>query len=709
MKLKLPSGIEVAIPHIGLEWKNQGVVNTAQGSRHLYTSALPSGWWDYWKDHKDGLKQHGIACSKDKSGAWAVNCWMIPASGASKAHFSEVLVHESRASEPIGGFCADLPSGVTPYPYQVAGVQYVIKRPRCIIGDDMGLGKSLQAIATCNHFKFKNILVVCPASLRLNWRDEFSKFSTSPSLNDVAVLSKSDIPLINSANVVYISYDLFSSDEAQQAVRSRKWDCVIADEAHYLKNKEAKRSSALLGLPPRSKAKGNKDPIDSARWLFLTGTPVSNRPSDFWNLLRFCAPEHFGVWTKFALRYCNGKPTPFGKGLDSTGSSNLEELQTLVRGTCMVRRLKTQVLTQLPAKTRKIVALPTPSEVIHELDALTLQYRVSEETVSKMKANLAKAQTASDAAGLQDAVDKLRSAQSALFSETSKIRKQIGLSKVSLALDHIIGVMDAGATKVIVGAHHSEVVKALAIGLADYNPAIITGSTDPSKRHEAVNMFQNDPSCKIFIGNIIAAGTGITLTASPHVVIVEPDWVPSNNAQFEDRAHRIGQSKPVLIEYLAMEQTIDIQVLKANAKKMDVIERAVDKENHVELDPDKINYGIQSPAYEGKSVADRIADESKDQQRKMDTIALGKSLSPREIVIAHQCVKKVAILDGDHAQAKNDAGFSKMDSEYGAKLARKKLQDLTDFEKGRVAKLAWKYRRQCPIELVDQLKQPKSE
>jgi hypothetical protein len=123
MKLKLPSGIEVAIPYIGLEWKNQGVVNTAQGSRHLYTSALPSGWWDYWKDHKDGLKQHGIACSKDKSGAWAVNCWMIPASGASKAHFREVLLHESRASEPIGGFRADLPIGVTPYPYQVAGVQ----------------------------------------------------------------------------------------------------------------------------------------------------------------------------------------------------------------------------------------------------------------------------------------------------------------------------------------------------------------------------------------------------------------------------------------------------------------------------------------------------------------------------------------------------------------------------------------------------------
>jgi SWI/SNF-related matrix-associated actin-dependent regulator 1 of chromatin subfamily A len=708
MNLTLPNGTKTTLPDIALQWKNNGVVHTQHGARHLFSSPLPMDWWHYWKDHKDELKKHGISCNKDQQGVWFINCWMIPASGANVAHFSDLLLERSRASAPSGSFAAVLPEGVKPYPYQAAGVQYALTRPRCIIGDDMGLGKSLQAIATCNHIKAINILIVCPASLRLNWRDEFSKFSTHPSLNDIAVLSKSDIPQIASCNVVYISYDMMITSDAQKQLRSRKWDCIIVDEAHYLKNKEAKRSEHLLGLPPRSRKKGITEPLQSDRWLFLTGTPVSNRPEDFWNLLRFCAPEHFGVWTKFALRYCDGKPTPFGKGMDTSGSSNLEELQTLVRGSCMVRRLKRDVLTQLPAKTRKIVALPTPDEIVQELDTLTLEYRTSEETVAKMKQKLAEAKSAGNAAEFQEATEQLKSAQNALFNETSRIRKQIGLSKVALAIEHITNALGGGG-KVIVGAHHRDVIEQLVAGLSKFNAVVVTGGTPPELRHQRVQIFQNDPTCKLFIGNILAAGTGLTLTASPHVVIVEPDWVPANNAQFEDRAHRIGQSKPVLIEYLAMEKTIDIQVLRANARKMDVIERATDNENKVEMDPTAINYGIQSPAHAGKTVSERIAEESQQEQRKMATIALGKSLSPRELMIAHQCVKKVAILDGDRAQAKNDVGFSKLDSEYGALLARKRLQDLTDLEKGRVAKLAWKYRRQCPEELVAQLKNPKEQ
>jgi len=705
--MKLPNGTETNLPSFDLSWKDNGVVHTSQGARHLYTAPMPPLWWDYWRDHKDELKRHGISCSKSQSGEWGISCWLIPASGASKAHFSDMMLTMSRADNPSSGFVAKLPEGVTPYPYQAAGVEYALLRNRCIIGDDMGLGKSLQAIATCNQLNSQSILVVCPASLRLNWRDEFAKFSTHSSIRDVAVLSKHDIAEIANCNVVYISYDMMTSAPAQLALRSRKWDVVIVDEAHYLKNKESKRSECLLGLPLRTRKAGNKESLQADRWLFLTGTPVSNRPEDFWNLLRFCAPEHFGVWTKFALRFCDGKPTPFGKGMDTSGASNLEELQALVRGSCMVRRLKAQVLTQLPAKTRKIVALPTPDEVVQELDTLTLQYRTSESTVEKMRQKLAEAQTAGNAAEFQQATEQLRSAQNALFNETSKIRKHIGMSKVALAIEHIKNTLDNGVTKVIVGAHHKEVVSQLVDGLKSYNPVVVTGGTAPELRHDAVTKFQTDASCKIFVGNIIAAGTGLTLTASPHVVIVEPDWVPANNAQFEDRAHRIGQSKPVLIEYLAMEKTIDIQVLRANARKMDVIERAIDNESKVEMNPEVINYGVQSPAYAGKTVSERIAEDSEQQQKKMATIAFGKSLSPRELTIAHICLKRVAAYDTDKAQARNDVGFSKLDSDYGARLANKRLQDLNDFEKGRVARLAWKYRRQCPEDLVAQLKNPK--
>lgn len=603
-----------------------------------------------------------------------------------------------------------VPSGVTPYPYQCAGVQYAAARKRVIIGDDMGLGKTLQAIMLCNQIAAQTVLVVCPASLRLNWLAEWTKFSTTVAGQKmIAVMSKTDLPEVKSADVVFISYDLMSSDEAQVLLRSRVWDVVIADEAHYLKNKESKRAIGLLGAPARSKKTAVKVPIQADRYVFLTGTPVSNRPADFWNLLRFCAPEHFGVWTAYALRYCDARQLPFGSGLDASGASNLDELQTLVRGSCMVRRLKVDVLTQLPAKTRKIVALPAPSKVIQEIDALTMQYKIADQTIADAKRKLAEAQTAGNAAEMQSAVASLKSAEAALFTETSKVRKAIGLAKVGLAVEHIASQLASCNDKIIIGAHHKEVVEQLVDAFKDHNPAVITGGVDPVKRQDEVVRFQTDPNCRVFIGNIIAAGTGLTLTAAPHVIIVEPDWVPANNAQFEDRAHRIGQSKPVVIEYLAMEGTIDVQVLKAVARKMDVIEKATDNQTGLRLEEDTVNTTVKSPAVPSKPVSESIAEESAVKHKRMQTMALGRSLSPRDLIVAHNVVRHVARHDSDRARAVNGVGFNKLDTEFGTALAAKSTQSLNDFEKGRVVQLAWKYRTQATPELAGQLRDPKQQ
>lgn len=712
MNLTLPTGADtpLPLPSFSLQWEDRGEVATRQGQRHLFYSPMPDGWWDYWNLHKDALKQQGFSCGKDDSGVWGITCWLIPASSTNKANFSEILLQESRADAPSHGFSASFPQGVKPYGYQSAGIQYALKRTRCIIGDDMGLGKTLQAIGVCNMTRAQSVLVVCPASLRLNWLDEWDKFASPSSQRKLAVLSKADFGDIEHSDVVAISYDLMAMAGAQVALRSRAWDVVIADEAHYLKNKDTNRSIGLLGLPARSRSKKKnapREPIPADRYLFLSGTPVSNRPADFWNLLRFCAPEHFGNWTKYANRFCDARRVPFGNGWDTTGSSNLDELQTLVRGSCMVRRLKKHVLTQLPPKTRKIVALPASHEIVREIDALTMEFKTSEKTVAKLKQKVSEAKSAGDAEAMQSAAESLRSAETALFTETSKVRKLIGLKKVDLAIDHIKSVLDESGGKVIIGAHHKEVIKQLQHSLRDFGPVVVTGDTSPTNRHESVQSFQSDNRCRVFIGNILAAGTGLTLTAAPHVIIVEPDWVPANNAQFEDRAHRIGQAQPVLIEYLAMEQTIDVQIIRANARKMDVIEQATDRENTKELDPNTINYGPKGPAEPTKSVAERKVEDSERQHKRMRTIAFGESLSPRELMCAHQCVKKVAILDGDLAMARNNEGFSKMDSEFGGRLARKRMQDLNHFEMGRVAALAWKYRRQCPEELVALLKIPK--
>lgn len=715
--LQLPDGAETKIPSpdFKIDWTGPKPVNTRQGERHLFTAALHPDFWPFWKSHKDALKAAGFAPSKDGQ-KWQLNLWRPTSkddSGKPKpapSKFSEILLKLSRAdkvhniSADLGGF----PTGVKPFDYQSAGIQYALMRERVIIGDDMGLGKTLQAIGVCNHLKSERVLIVCPAGLRLNWRDELGKFSNyDPS--DVAVIeSGKNADLIAKHKVIIVSYDLAANPRINAEVRSRHWDAVICDEAHYLKNKATKRSIALLGVPPLAKGKGPKLPIDSRRWMFLTGTPISNRPSDFWNLLRFCVPEFFGKWMKYADEFCDAKPIGYGKrGWDTSGASNLDKLQELVRGTCMVRRLKKDVLKQLPSKTRKLVALPAPHETVRELDALTMEFKTAESTIERLKEKVGDAKEIGDADALKIATEQLQSAQSALFTETSKVRKEIGLKKVDLAVEHVRNILAESGGKVIVGAHHVGVVEGLRAGLKDYAPQVVTGSTSSDSRHKAVNAFQNDPNARVFIGNILAAGTGLTLTAAPHVVIVEPDWVPANNAQFEDRAHRIGQSQPVLVEYLALEGTLDVQVLKTVAKKMEIINEATDAIATERKVDRSINEAKPKPHKPTPSVVQREQEDSQWREKKIKIAKFGQSLDPRTLILSVNALRQVAALDGDRASSRNDVGFSSMDTDTGNRLAEKRISDLSDWEKGKVAALAYKYRRQIPQSIVDGLINPK--
>ena len=741
MNLSLPNGEDTFIPAPPhkIDWVFKGRIATRQGIRFLHVAPTPNGWWDYWKENKEELKPYGFACTKDPvTATWQVQCWIDPnrnplfapaatnpaprsndvqppAIIAPSELSNDKMEAMSRADKPSPEFKPVVPAGVTPYDYQIAGVEYALQMKRCLIGDDMGLGKTLQAIMVCNHTEAKSVLVACPASLRLNWMDEWGKFSTE-NHKCVAILSKSDLPEIADADVVFISYDILASKEAQALLRARCWDVVIADEAHYLKNHNTKRAYNLLGLPPRSrKPKSDPsapmNPIPADRYIFLTGTPVSNRPIEFWNILRFCSPSIFGNYTKFAHHFCAAKQDNFG--LNVSGASNLHELQSIVRSNCMVRRLKPQVLKQLPSKTRKIIALPAPDKVKKEIDTLTFEYVTSKETIDEMLQKLQEAQEAGDAAAIEEAALSMNEAKQIEFDETAKVRKIIGLCKADLAVEHLINILESSDTKIIVGAHHKDVVKILFEKLAKYNPVLVTGDVSPEKRHVAVQRFQTVAECRVFIGNILAAGTGLTLTASPHVVIVEPDWVPANNLQFEDRAHRIGQAKPVLIEYLAMDKTIDIQILRSIARKMDVIDKSIDR-IATHDDQGRLlslsaapTYNPNVPHAPSKPVEAKIEDEKERARKKMLAIKFGQSLSPRELLCAHECCRHISKLDNDRASVRNNKGFSKFDSEFGKHVASQRLQDITDYQRGRMAAMIWKYRGQCPENLSSNLRNPK--
>ena len=259
----------------------------------------------------------------------------------------------SRATDAMIDVAA--PSGLAYLGYQRGGIAYAMERDGTLIGDEMGLGKTIQAIGVSNaDASVRNVLVVCPAFLKPNWTREWRKWCVKGL--KVAYVGKGGwMPEHDYADVVVINYDIVNKYRAQ--IDARVWDLLISDECHYLKNGKAQRTKAVLGA--RERGKPPIAGISARRRIFMTGTPICNRPIELWPLVQALDPTDLGRnFFAFAKRYCNAHNN--GYGWDFTGSSNLDELQTKLRAKFMVRRLKADVLTELPPKRRQIVPLSSP-------------------------------------------------------------------------------------------------------------------------------------------------------------------------------------------------------------------------------------------------------------------------------------------------------------------------------------------------------------
>ena len=688
----------------GVALATKGEVKTKFGPRILHSGPVTEKFWDLWRSSKDELKNNGISVSRDDSGRWSVNLWEAVVRKSEGSVFSKEAIAASNATD--SDFVTKFPDGVTPRPFQKTGIEYAVdnSRPRVIIGDEMGLGKTIQACGVANHMNVRRALVVCPSGLKINWQREWNRFTTTQiALSCIDSGKDTDIAK-NSAGVV-VSYNMFTNPVIAKLLKAREWDIVILDEAHYLQNRTTKRSVEILGTPRMTKKQlsaGKKEiaPINSAKWVMLSGTPITNRPENFWNLLRFCSPDIFGDWWKFAFRYCGAEKTRFG--VITSGSSNKEELRDLVRGTCMIRRRKKEVLKELPDKIRQIIEIEMPQTPVN-FDPVTLQ-EVNDwsERADRMREAMASAKEANDTKGWEDAAESLAECETFLFSKGSKIRKELGLAKCEAAIEMIGDALEQDpAKKIIIGAHHKEVIDTLRKSLEDYGVVVLTGSCNKNQRQHAVDEFQTNPNVRVFIGNIIAAGTGNTLTASSHVMIVEPDWVPSNNEQFEDRAHRIGQKNCVLVQYIVISGTIDARIIIANAKKRSVIEATLDSAGRTE--DSVLEAAVSESSSETKPfVRDlqgekKLADTNDERRRHLLAMAeAGRNLTIHQVTLAHECVRILAGMDSDHARVVNGQGFSKLDGERGHGLALTPLSRLSDIQKFSCYRMAWKYRRQLP-------------
>lgn len=602
----------------------------------------------------------------------------------------KALIEESRAASADVDLPA--PDGLSYLPFQRAGIATALKRGNVLFGDDMGLGKTIQVIGMINaRPDVRRVLIVCPATLKANWARELRRWLVRPYRIGIAEGSKwpggyADITIIN--------FDILDKHTAK--LHAEEWDLVAVDEAHYLKNREAKRTMAVFGVDQRQAKKLEIPESPGVRGRLrvgMTGTPIPNKPSEGFGLFHWLAPNHedFKSFYHFAKKYCGSFSFP-GAGYNPDGATNMDQLQAALRGSIMIRRTKEQVLTELPAKRRVVIELEAESAasaIADEMDAAESH----EEELARLRAAVELAKAESESA-YTAAVAALKKGASFAFTEMSKKRHETALATLPHAVDHVLTALRADEShKVVVFCHHNDVAAGMieALHTAKIGTASITQKTAIVDRQSESDRFQTDPSCRVFVGGIQSAGVGITLTAAWHVVFVELDWVPGNMSQAEDRCNRIGQRNSVLCDYLVIEGSIAATMAKRLVAKQNVIDSALDRDHPERLTVEQREL-MDAPILPSRTEA---ATESVSRS-KYEKIA--ETLTTSQIAAVHECLRILADMDLDHAKVRNGAGFSRIDGMIGHSLAS--CGSLTRKQAALGQTLVRKYRRQLSEFLI---------
>jgi len=472
------------------------------------------------------------------------------------------------------------PEGCVYMPFQLAGIQYALntRSGNTLFGDAMGLGKTIEALGLINCLPdVRTVLVICPASVKQHWQRETEKWLVRPSLVTQWVNKDAVRPFLapDGGIAVHIAnWDIIAHrkqrEEDDPAARedfvALQPDVLILDESHKIKNPKAKRTQAVLEVAATAK-----------RILALTGTPITNRPEEIWTTIHLLDPLEWSSDRYFLKRYCAAHSQQVSQSKSvwvTDGASNLEEFQDKLRASVMVRRLKEEVLTELPPKRRQIIDLDA-AKYGAVLDREKSVLSKGKSAIEETKARLATLNKAENEEEYREAVNNLRVAFTAAFSEIAKIRHETALAKVQDVVKFAEDALES-EPKIIVFAHHHDVIDAIAHLLREYGVVTLTGRDNQTKRNEAIDTFQEDPAVRVFIGSTLAAGMGITLTAASTEIFAELDWVPANLSQAEDRAHRIGQSNAVSVYHLVIDGSIDSHMAKVILRKQEIIDAALD-------------------------------------------------------------------------------------------------------------------------------------
>ena len=406
-----------------------------------------------------------------------------------------------------------------PLEHQKIAIEKLAGSKRFILADDMGLGKTTSTIIAALETGSKKILIVCPASLKINWQREIANYSDRPVfIAEGKKFSTEDDFVIVNYDILKNFHDSDPKKKDESLLTQSGFDLVILDEAHMISNVQAQRTKIINSFAKK---------VDRV-WL-LTGTPMTSRPMNYYNLLNLIESPVAQNWKAYAIRYCQGFQFTAGKRKvwNVMGASNLEELRDRTSKQ-ILRRLKEEVL-DLPDKIITPVYLRLKSKEYEDLMGEYYEW-----------------------------YDKNPDESSSLtvqFSKLMKVRKVIANEKTKQTIEFAENILEQGK-KVIIFTNFTDTLQTIYQHFGK-QAVYLDGSCSNAMRQQSVDSFQNDDKIRIFVGNLKAAGVGLTLTSAEVVIMNDLSFVPAEHAQAEDRAYRYGQKSNVLVYYPLFENTIE--------------------------------------------------------------------------------------------------------------------------------------------------------
>jgi SNF2 family DNA or RNA helicase len=426
------------------------------------------------------------------------------------------------------------------FPHQREGALFLAANRTALLADAPRVGKTATAITACDYVLARKILVVTKASPRAQWGREFSTWGFP---RNIQVIYKSTEKVSPDADVVIVGWGMVFNPDLWKQLVSRKWDVRILDESHEAKNPEAKRTKAVYNSRLKS----------DYTWC-LSGTPVPNAPNDLYAMLVTLAPERLNkepnVWhyNSFVKRYCIVK----GRYINGMwreviiGGKNEEELAERMRG-FMLRR------------TQQDVGIKPP---IYSVFPLHPDKMPKEALSDKDRADIMTAAEVGDTASLE--------------IHLGTLRRITGELKANLVIQAVAEALEGGLDKVVLMHWHQEVGRLLRDGLSQYGVVGIDGTTPATKRDTEVQKFQSGDA-RVFVGQILAAGEGIDLSASAELWFVEPSFVPKDMGQAALRITNHSQKRQALVRVCALEGSIDEALMAILTRKVETINKIMEK------------------------------------------------------------------------------------------------------------------------------------